>query len=137
MNPSEVLYRLRRAGITLSPNSSGGLHYAGPAGAMTPELRFAVSQNKHELVIYLHAQSMTMAEEADLRIALLAAAAEAAFPRLTLRAGETVIGGLGSWTRFVKRAAPESLLRAESALSQHKATLSEAAGAPQMEGAIS
>ena len=49
MNSSEILAELDRRGVVLEPNGNK-LRYRAPQGALTPELREAITENKAEII---------------------------------------------------------------------------------------
>ena len=49
MTSSEILTKLDRRGVVLEPNGDK-LRYRAPQGALTPELREAITENKAEII---------------------------------------------------------------------------------------
>ena len=64
MTSSEILTKLDRRGVVLEPNGDK-LRYRAPQGALTPELREAITENKAEIISTLRRLGDGQAPPAD------------------------------------------------------------------------
>ena len=124
MNPAEIFALARSHGVRFALDGDRlCLRSSRPIQAAVTD---AVLSRRDEIVLYVRAESMSLAEEADLRVQLFVDGTEAGWPELQLRPAETLGHGLSVWARFLRRATPERLLRVEVPLAAHTSRRADA-----------